>query len=154
VASAKAEYPYPGDHYMFGNLRYEDDRFSGYDYQLSESIGYGLRFVDRDTLRMDLEVGLGGRQIRTEGGVSDSEAILRGAGRLAWTLSETAVFSEDLLIESGSDNTFSESVSALKLKINGNLAMKLSLTVRHSSQVPADTEATDTVTSVNLVYDF
>ncbi|SCZ56360.1 putative salt-induced outer membrane protein [Thiohalomonas denitrificans] len=151
----KTDYRFDENSYLFGTLRYEDDRFSGYDYRVSETVGYGRRVYETPDLSLDLEAGIGGRHSLLEtSDERDDELIVRGAGSLEWEISPFARFTEELFIESGDENTFTESISALKLKINGNLATKLSYTVRHSSDVPEDTENTDTIVAVTLVLDF
>lgn len=154
LASGKSDYRYTPTDYVFGTVRYEDDRFSGYDYQMSETVGYGHRLVNRDSLTLDLEIGAGGRHSRETGGSARDEGIVRGAARLGWDVSDSARFSEELLVESGESNTYTESVAALRVKINSRFAMKLSLTVKHNSTVPAGAEHTDSMSAVTLVYDF
>lgn len=154
LASGKSDYRFTPTDYVFGTVRYEDDRFSGYDYQSSEAVGYGHRMVDGERLKLDLEIGAGGRHSRETGGRQRDEGILRGAAKLGWDISETARLSEDLLVESGASNTYTDSVSALRVKINSRFALKLSVTVKHNSDVPAGTEKTDTMSAVTLAYDF
>ncbi|MFP4079702.1 MAG: YdiY family protein [Ectothiorhodospira sp.] len=139
--------------YLFAALRAEKDRFSGYDYQRALSAGYGRQVLDTPRLKMSLEGGAGLRQDKLEDLPAEEEMILRGAGTLAFEISETAHFTEDLLMQSGEDNTEIESVSALRLRINDRLSTRLSFSVRHNTEVPADREHTDTITAVNLVYD-
>ncbi len=154
LVSGKSDYHFRPHDYLFGTVRYEDDRFSGYDYQFSEALGYGHRALDGPGLTLDLEIGAGGRHSREQGGRRRDVGIVRGGARLGWDISPTARFTEELLVESGSDNTYSESVSALKVKINGNFAMKLSLTVKNNSAVPPGIRHTDTLSAVTLAYDF
>lgn len=139
--------------YVFGNLRYDVDRLSGFDFQLSETIGYGRRWT-RGTKILELEGGAGARQTRLDDGERDDEGILRGALRFRWAFSRNAEFREEFLVESGETNTLTESVTSLKTNIIGSLAMKLALTLKRNSDVPVGTENTDTLTSVNLVYGF
>ncbi len=151
----KSDYRFGENRYLFGTVRYEDDRFSGYDYRISETFGYGRRVYEEPGVSLDLEAGFGGRHsLPEESDEREDEVILRGAGNLIWQISPSARFTEQLFVESGDRNTFTESVSALKLKINGNLATKLSYTVRHNTDVPEYTENTDTISSVTLVIDF
>ncbi len=154
VLSGKSDYDLSPHNYLFATLRYEKDRFSGYDDQVSEAVGYGRRLVDRPTLTLDLELGLGGRHSQQTGGRRRDVGIVRSAGKLGWNISATARFTQGLVVESGSDNSSTESVSALKVKINGNFALKTSLTVTNNSSVPPGIQHTDTITAVTLVYDF
>lgn len=154
LAAAKSDYHFRPSDYVFATVRYEEDRFSGYDYQVSEAVGYGHRLVERERLRLDLEIGVGGRHSRETGGRTRDEVIARGAGKLAWDISPNSRFTEEVLVESGDSNSYTEAVSALKVMINSRFALKLSLIVKHNSQVPDGVEHTDTLSAVTLVYDF
>lgn len=154
VASGKSDYRFTPDDYLFVTVRYEDDRFSGYDYQFSETVGYGRRVLKTTSVELDLEIGAGGRHSREVGQEREDEAIVRGAARLGWAISPTSRFTEEVLVESGKSNTYTESLSALSVRINSQFALKLSLTVKHNSDVPAGVEKTDSMSAVTLVYDF
>jgi len=155
VASYQADYKKTERSYIYGTVRGEVDKFSGYDYRLSEAVGYGHRFWEAgDKGYFDLEAGPGLRQSKPEDGVREDEAILRMAAKYRNSWTPTTRFSQDVIVESGSDNTFTESVTGLKVRINSALAMKLSVTVKHNSSVPIDTEKTDTISAITLVYDF
>ncbi len=84
----------------------------------------------------------------------EDDAIGRAFGKYQWALSETSTFIQTLKVESGAENTFTESVTELKLSVVGNLFAALSYTVKHNSDVPADTKKTDTFSAVNLSYAF
>lgn len=152
--AGKSDYRFTAHDYWFLSFRYVDDRFSGYDYQFSETLGYGRRVVDKEALKLDLELGFGGRHSQETGAERTDEGIARGAAKLAWHISPSAHFREDVLVESGKSNTQTEAVSALKLRINSSFAMKLSYSIKHNSTVPPGVEHTDTITAVTLVYDF
>ena len=63
-------------------------------------------------------------------------------------------FTQDLLAESGSENTYLESKTALSAKLVGNLALVASYTIKNNSDVPLGTEKTDTYTALSLEYGF
>lgn len=155
LASNKLDYRFGKKSYVFGLLRYEKDHFSAYDYRFSETVGYGRKVLEREKLSLELEGGVGGRHQKPDSsGPREDDAIVQASGKLRWGLGETSEFAQDLLVQSGGDNTYTESVSALKAKINHHLAMKLSYSYRHNSQVPAGTAHGDASTAVTLVYDF
>lgn len=155
LASGKSDYYLTKMDYLFGTLRYEEDRFSGYSYQFSEAVGYGRRVINQETLTLDLEIGAGGHHSKESGtNVRKNEAMLRGGVKLGWDISPTARFTEELLIEGTRHNTSTESVTALTASINAHFALRLSLTVKHNSHVPADTKKTDTLSAATLVYNF
>lgn len=154
LAGHKSDYKLSERDYLFGALRWEKDRFSGYEYQISEALGYGRRLILTERHRLDAEIGPGARQSKVEGEDQENELIGRLGVAYRWSLSETSAFSEDLIVQSGESNTQTESVTALKLKINSRLAMKLSYTVKHNSDVPPEADKTDTTTAITLVYDY
>lgn len=149
--SYKLDYRFRERDYGFATARYEDDRFSGYDYRASEALGYGRNVVDGPRLRFDLEVGAGMTHDVPEGGDREDHAMTRLAGDLRWQIREQARFRQSLLVEDAAV-TYVESESSLTSQVVDNLAMRASLQVRHYSEVPAETEETDTITSFNLVY--
>ncbi len=71
-----------------------------------------------------------------------------------WTFSETSNFEQNIGVETGSDNTYLESVSAIRAKLLGDLAIVLSYTVRNNSDVPVGNEKTDKFTAISLEYAF
>lgn len=150
----QTDYKFTEFDYIFGRLAYETDKFSGYDYRTSETLGYGRRVLKTPRMTLDLEAGAGARQSRLETDGTEHETIARLAGRYAWQISPTAKFTEDLSTEIGADATITRSVTALQTDILGNLAMKLSYTVENTSDVPPGVEKTDTETMVSLVYKF
>ncbi|MBI3897651.1 MAG: DUF481 domain-containing protein [Gammaproteobacteria bacterium] len=153
VGQATTNYKLDERNYLFGNFRAEKDEIGGLDYRISETIGYGRRFL-AETQKLDLEVGVGGSHTRFINQEQSNDAILRLATTYIWKISDTAELSEVAFSEIGENNTHSESETGLKVKINGSLATKLSYRVLHNTEPPAGTEDTDTVTAVTLVYDF
>ena len=52
--------------FAFGALAYQDDRFSGFQYQASASGGLGYRFFNSDTTKLSVQAGVGYRVLRPE----------------------------------------------------------------------------------------
>jgi len=140
--------------YLFGAFRYDNDRFSGFDFQSSLTVGYGRRLFEHSRSRLDIEAGAGYRFSETADGVNQNQVISRFYGDYEYKVSENALFSQSLLIESGSDNTFTESVTAFKVGFAEKLALKLSLTARNNSDTPVGTTSTDTISAASVVYSF
>ena len=150
----RSEYSFSETDYLYGRLRWQKDKFSGYDQQITESVGYGRRLLDNDRHTLNAEVGVGARQSDLRDGTSEEEVILRGALDYTWQFSETAEFGQDFSVESGSENTFIESVSEVKATLVGKLALVASYTIRRNTTVPAGSEKTDTFTALSLEYAF
>ena len=143
------------DHdFLFGRLDWRKDRFGGFDTQFSQTVGYGRRLIDTDQHKLNAEIGVGARQSEAQDGTTDNETIFRGGLEYRWKFSETAEFRQDLTVESGSANTYLESVTALKARLVGDLALVASYTIKHNTDVPALTEKTDTYTALALEYAF
>ena len=150
----QSDYKFNEFDYAFGRLHYETDKFSGYDYRVSETVGYGRRVLRRDDMTLDLEAGPGARQSKLETGGRENEMILRLAGKYAWKITAHSSFTQDLSFDIGEDNAVSESVTAVQAMIVGDLSVKLSYTVKNTSDVPAGVKNTDTETGATLVYSF
>lgn len=141
--------------YAFGGFRYEDNRFSGYEYQASVKTGLGKHLIDDGVTEFDIEGGLGYRRSEEQDtGETFNEVIAIAAAKYHRQLTETTRFESDFLSESGQDNAYLELVLGVKVKINASLALKVGYTVKHNTDVPADREKTDTLTSVGLNYSF
>lgn len=153
-AKAKSDYKLSDQNYFFAQLLYENDRFSGYNYRLSESFGYGRRIVNQDNLKLDVEIGPGARQSKLDDGSSSDEFIVHSAANLSWQLSKTSKFTQEVSVEAGDKSTLSKSLSTLTTKINGAFAMKISYQAKHASDVPPGIVKTDTESAITLVYSF
>lgn len=139
---------------LFGRLAYEDDEFSGFDYQSDLTFGYNQTLLERERLKVTGDAGLGVRYSKITDGDSETEALLRLAGLLEWQISENALFTQALGFEIGEELTTTRSETALETIVVGDLAMKLAVAVKHNSDVPDGVDKTDTESTVTLVYKF
>ena len=140
--------------FLFGRVDWRKDKFSGYDTQLSESIGYGRRFINNEAHKLNAEIGLGARQSELSDGTDQEEIILRGGLSYKWIFSESAEFNQEFVVEAGDKNTYLESVTAVKAKLVGSLALVASYTAKNNSDVPVGTEKTDTYSALSIEYTF
>lgn len=159
AAGLRSSYDFTEFNYVFVNLTYDKDLFGGVRERTTQTIGYGRKLLATKRHDLRLEAGAGARQeLPQDTGPGEpernSEAIYRGALFYEWDISDTSTFNQTLSVESGSDNTYSESVTALKLTIVGPTFASISYTVQNNSDVPAGTEETDTFLSVSLSYEF
>lgn len=151
----KLDYNFTDRDYVFGAVDWEKDLFGGFRERTAETVGYGRHVLTGPVHLLDAEIGGGARQTKEQvTGDRESEAIGRVGGKYVWTISETSAFAQALKVEYGSSNTFTESVSELKLSVVGNIFASISYTVRNNSDVPEGTDKTDTFTAVSLSYAF
>ena len=150
----KSERKLTDQDFLYGRLQWRKDNFGAYDTQFSQTVGYGRRLIDNDKHKLNVELGLGARQSELQFGGDENETIYTVGGYYRWQFSETAEFRQDLKTESGSANTYTESVTAVSAKLMGDLALVASYTIKNNSDVPPLTEKTDTFTALSLEYSF
>ena len=141
--------------FLFGRLQWRKDNFGAFDTQFSQTLGYGRRLIDNDEHKLNLELGVGARQSELQLlGSKEYETIFTAGGYYKWQFSETAEFRQDLTVEAGGENTYTQSVTAISAKLLGELALVASYTIKNNSDVPPLTEKTDTYTALSLEYLF
>lgn len=154
AAGWKSERNLSDKDFLFGRLSWRKDRFGGFNTQFSQTVGYGRRLVDNDKHKLNAELGAGARQSELQDGTKENETIFRGGMYYTWQFSETANFRQDLTVEAGDLNTYTESFTAITAKLVGDLALVASYTIKNNSDVPPLTEKTDTYTALSLEYAF
>jgi putative salt-induced outer membrane protein len=155
VFTEKSDFTFSDTSYAFASLRYDDDRFDGFEYQASAAIGIGWYLISSDTQHFDLELGAGYRKAKLSAtGEKNNEKISRLAQHYDINFTDTSQFFQDLVIESGNTNTASEFIAGLKVSMNSNLALKLSYNVKRNSNPAPGSEKTDRTTAINLVFGF
>lgn len=156
IGDFKSDYFYNHRRYLFGAVRYEEDHFSSFEYQSSITIGFGSRIIESDRVDLDMSIGLGvqkSKENNTTTG-SNSETIIRFGTDYLYQMTDNAQMTEELLIEFGQDNTKTNSTTSLYVYISDEIAVKLSLAIKHNSTATIDTVKTDTQTTVSISYTF
>jgi putative salt-induced outer membrane protein len=155
AAGVQSDYKFSARSYLFASARYERDEFGAFERRASVAAGVGRRFLDTERWLLELEAGAGRRVQEPAGSdTRERETIGRFRGGLRWSFAEGAALRQDVQVESGDSNTYTESVTALSSKLAGAWSLRVAYTVQHNSDVPAGTENTDTITSVSLEYGF
>jgi putative salt-induced outer membrane protein len=160
----QSDYNFSPQSFWFGAARYQEDEFSGFEYQTTASAGFGRRFIDSDVTKFSGTVGVGYSFFETrdafddagvliERGESDSEVVFRGTLDFERRFTETTKLIDKFNVESGAENTFVQNELSLHVKINAVLALALGYSVRHNTDPPAGFSETDTLTTVNVVYE-
>lgn len=139
---------------IFGRVAYDDDRFSGYDYQVDLTAGYSRDFIQNEVHQLNGAIGLGYRQSELETGDSEDEIILSLSADYQWQVSTNATFKQALRSQVGDFQTVTRSETSLSADVMDDLALKLGLYIRHTSEVPAGRDKTDTETSMTMLYKF
>jgi putative salt-induced outer membrane protein len=163
-AFEESDYNFSPRSFWFGAARYEDDDFSGFVYQAILSAGIGRKFIDTDVTKFVGTAGVGYKVFETrdafdaagvliEPGDKDSEAVFRGTLDYDHKLTATTSVLDKFIVEAGSSNTFVQNDIALQVKVTDVLALAVGYSVRHNTDPPVGFEKTDTLTTINLVYE-
>lgn len=143
------------DHsYLFGEAAYVDDRFSGFDYRISEGLGYGYYFIKNDTLKLNGELSGGARHTRLTTGDRENELTTKASEELEWIINDRLSFDQSASAEFGEKLTVLKGYAGLKADIYQSLFLKFGFEVENLSDVPAGVDKTDTLTTLNFGYDF
>ena len=150
----QTQYQFTDRAYGFGAGRYEDDRFSAYDFQASLAGGLGYKIIDSERTKFWVQGGPGYRfaELR-DTGESEDGVIFRGDLGLDHQLTDTTKIVERFLVETGSDNTYLQNDLGLEVSISSVLALRLGYQVRHNTDVAPGIEKTDTLATVGLIYE-
>ena len=142
--------------YVFGVYRYDADKFGAYDPSQTFTIGYGRELMKSEKHVLIGEIGGGYRKLEDRiGGETNSDAIARFVLDDKWQVFETTIWTNRLLIETGSNNTFTQFNTGVAVSMTDKFAVKIGFEARNNSDLPpGDSEKTDTITTVNLVYGF
>lgn len=155
-ATAQTNYSLTEMNYLFGKGKYDNDSFSGYDYQASLSTGYGRHLIKTDDTGLKVEVGLGMRQSKMDTEESDTTDEVIGTAGLGFRqkVGSHSELTEGISIEAGNDDVVSTSDTGFKMQVMDQVSVKLSVALKHNSDVPTGRDKLDTTTAVTVVYGF
>lgn len=161
----QTDYNFSPRDFWFGAARYEDDRFSGFEYQAIVSAGYGRKFINTDVTKFTGTAGVGYKFFETQDafdevtgaliapGESDSEVVFRGTLDYDHKFTPTTSLLDKFVVEAGANNTFAQNDLALQVKMTDVLALAVGYSVRYNTDPQVGFEKTDTLTTINLVYE-
>lgn len=150
----------------FGALRGEQDRFSGFAYQATISTGVSYLFIDTADTKLDFSLGAGYKRSKLETlvkseagevldrieGELETDAVGTLGSNFEHSFTETTKVTNKLLAEFGGDNTAVANDLALQVSMSQSLALAVGFGIRYNSDPPPLSESTDTLTTINLVY--
>ena len=150
----QSSYDFTPKAFWFGAGRYDDDRFSAYDYQASLATGLGYRFVNTERTKFFLQGGPGYRVSKErETGDTIDGIIFRGDGLFEQQLTSNTKVIDRLLVEAGSDNTYVQNDLGLEVMMSGSLGLRVGYQIRYNTDVPPGIDHTDTLTTIGLLYE-
>ncbi|MFN3232009.1 MAG: YdiY family protein [Alphaproteobacteria bacterium] len=155
AAYYQLDYKFSERLYAFGRIEYDDDRFSGFDWELQEALGVGYRLFEGDSYFFDVEGGVIYEQMKlTATGMTESQFGGRANAIFNWDISETFSLNNEttVLVTEGGESL--ENTIAVQTKITDSISGKLSFNVEWESDVPAGASKTNTETKATVIYGF
>lgn len=149
---AQSDYDLGERMYALGTANWENDNFSGLNYQAAIAAGLGYKAIKNDEMKLNLELAPGYRVTEDEADNTEEDAIVRAAETFSWKLSKTSTFAQYLKVEAGDSNTETRFGLALTSQVAGDLSMKVSHDITHNSDVGAGLDKTDRESAITLVY--
>ena len=144
-----------GETFWFGGARYEEDRFSGFDHQGVINTGVGRKFLDSDATKLSMQIGVGYKFQETLDVPPVHDNNIAGTAEIDFTrqLTATTSLTNKADGEFSADNNFLQDQLGLAVKISDRFALSLGYAVRHNTSPPPGFRKTDTLSTVNLVYE-
>ncbi len=150
----------------FVGLRGEKDMFGAFNYQATASTGVTYQWIDNPKTKFDTSVGAGYRELQAQeltklpsGEVTQRNLLPKENGAVGTlgsnfehAFTDTTKITNKLLAEFGSANSTVQDDIALAVSMSDKLALSVGVGVRYNSDPPLGAESTDTLFTVNLVY--
>jgi putative salt-induced outer membrane protein len=167
-AQWQSNYNFTNRLYAFGGLHYDDDKFSGFQYQETVSAGAGYSIIKLADATLDAQLGVGYRRLRPElldkdaaGDVIartplevESGAVATATIKGMYAFNASTKLTDVMAAEAGSDNTLLQNDLGLQVNMTKALAITVGYEVRHNSSPPAGLVKTDSPVTFNLAYAF
>ena len=157
-----------GKNYIYGNAYYEQDKFSGFSYQTSASVGWGRHWWETETSSFFADVGPGVKYdvIRRIDATpttpaiaetTETAAIIQAQALYTRQINEFVEFKQYFVAKQAFEsdkNSVYKSETSLTTKLIDSLQFKFAFRVDYDTEVEEGFENTNTETSVTLVYSF
>jgi len=157
-----------GKNYLYANIAYEQDKFSGFVSQSSLSAGWGRHFWETETSSFFADIGPGIKYdtlraipatdtTTATGEESNTSAIIQAQAIYTAKINEHVEFKQYFVakqaLESNKNSAY-RSESSITTKLIESLQFKFSFRVDYDTEVEAEYENTNTETSATLIYSF
>ncbi len=129
--------------YAFLEMEYVSDRYGGYNYRSSETIGLGRKLIKKDNIDLIFQSSAGLRQSETSDDVKQDGWVIRFASNLDLKLKDDLFFEQNIDLSIDDNNIITKSNTNLKLIILKSFYFKLDFSLEHKKNVPSDIKNTD-----------
>jgi putative salt-induced outer membrane protein YdiY len=151
-----------GKNYLYGNLAYEQDKFSGFESQSSFSAGWGRHWFETETSSLFADIGPGvkydvTRASDTADSTSNTSFIVQAQALYKHQFNEHVEFKQYLVAKQATksgENSVYKSETSVTANLIDSLQLKFAIRVDYDTEVEAEYENTNTETSMTLIYTF
>lgn len=148
--------------YLYGNLSYEQDKFSGFESQSSFSAGWGRQWFKTETSTLFADIGPGVQYDVTRAtdsvpSKSDSNLIIQAQALYTHQFNEFVAFKQYLVAKQATasgENSVYKSETSVTAKLIDALQLKFAVRIDYDTEVESGFENTNTETSMTLIYSF
>jgi putative salt-induced outer membrane protein len=141
---AQLDYNFDPRTFSFVSGRYEEDRFSGFEYQSTYAGGLGRRFIDTELTKFNVQIGAGYKVLRTSDSVAEdgltfipgtreTDLIGQLTAQLDHAITGNTRVINKFLTEAGPDNTSIHNDLSLQVNMTRVLALALGYNVQYNT---------------------
>jgi len=147
-----------GKNYLYGNLAYEQDKFSGFESQSSLSAGWGRQWYKTETSSFFADIGPGVKyDVIRETDKSSTSLIIQAQALYTHKFNDHVQFKQYFVArqatESGENSAY-KSETSVTAQLIDSLQLKFALRIDYDTEVEPEFENTNTETSMTLIYSF
>ncbi len=140
---------------IYGDLNFTRNTFSGYNYQVNESIGYNRVIFDNNTFSLTGQIGPGLQQSSVPSPGSFQNQVV-GYGKLfsVYNFTDQTNWRETYTVVSSSSNTQSTLDSAISMVLAYPFALQLDYLINYDTNPQPGKVNFNTATTLSIVYNF
>jgi putative salt-induced outer membrane protein len=154
IVNNQTKYDLTEKSYSFLEMEYVNDRFSGYEYRISELLGLGYKIYDNDKFKLSSEMSAGGRQSKLTDDTKENSMVGKLSAKAEWNIYDDIILIQDINSSFGSESVITIWDTSIRKNITESLYMKFNYNLQHIDDVPVGVQHIDTFTSVGVGYQF
>lgn len=157
----QTRYNFDEKNFRLLEIEYIDDRFAGFDYRASQTVGYGRYFIKEKDRNFSAQISAGLRQTKLVDDRTDLSPLIRASFHYDQELKKGIMFTENLDISIDQDVTITRSDTSLKISLanitdyaNESLYLQIGYFFENRSVSESNRKKTDSVFMTTIGYSF
>ncbi len=144
--------------FKFLEIEYVSDRYGGYNYRITETVGLGRKLLDGEKFKLTIQSSIGMRQIKLinsdDSTDKSNDFVVRAGSHLDAEINENVSLEENFDISTDQNATIIRSDTNLRILLSKKLYFKFGILIQRVSNVPVGRKNSDVTTGVKLGYEF